>query len=98
MFVAKSMVYWSTTDMPGIPPKPGLGTQVTLDSKQLLSNTAYTVTTTSYALLAYMQSSQSSDDMDSIQQFLQQQRMNIGGWTSTYVCSTLSLHYECNLH
>ncbi|XP_067945402.1 CD109 antigen-like [Watersipora subatra] len=77
-------LYWSTEDMPVAEVTPDLGTQIKLDSKQIHRLTAYSVTTTSYALLSYLKSSQSEKDINNIQKYLQSQRMNIGGWASTY--------------
>ena len=79
------MDYWSNMEIPAIQTTIGLDTQLRLLSKQILNVTGYTVSTTGYALYAFILNNEPELDIDRIQKFLQEQRMYIGGWTSSWV-------------
>ena len=83
------MDYWSTMEIPAIQTTIGLDTQLRLLSKQILNVTGYTVSTTGYALYAFILNNEPELDIDRIQKFLQEQRMYIGGWTSSWVSAII---------
>ena len=86
------VLYWSTMDIPPIPRTTySQDTVLRQLSKQIHNVTGYTVSATSYALLTYQLTGQSTDDTNSIQTFLQSQRMNIGGWSSSFVSFVLPI-------
>ena len=84
------MTYWSSVDIPGIELEENkLDTILRILPKQLSSVGAYTVTATSYALLAYMEKRATEAELDSIQRFLQEQHINVGGFYSSQVIHLL---------
>ena len=84
------MTYWSSVDIPGIELEENkLDTILRILPKQLSSEGAYTVTATSYALLAYMEKRATEAELDSIQRFLQEQHINVGGFYSSQVIHLL---------
>lgn len=84
------MVYWSSEEVPAIARTTRTqDTTERLQPKSTGSNTAYAVAATSYALLAYMQNVNKGEEkelLDPIQQFLQEQHMWVGGFSSSQVC------------
>lgn len=86
--LVNGMTYWSTDKIPAINIQPSyLDTNVRIMPKKGSSVGAYTVTATSYALMAYLESGQPEDDLDSIQKFLQEQHLSVGGFYSSHVCT-----------
>lgn len=85
------MMYWSNSNVPAIEKETGTDTQVRLLSKQLMNNTAYTVSTTSYALLTHLLQNYPVSDINRIQKFLQQLRDTPGGMSGCLVRNQCSL-------
>lgn len=84
------MMYWSTAEIPAIALQPTrLDTQLKLMPKKISSVGAYTVTATAYALLAFLENWEREEELDSIQRFLQEQHLTVGGFFSTQVGNLL---------
>lgn len=80
------MTYWSNAQIPQIElAESKLDTILRILPKQVSSVGAYTVTATSYALLAYVENRAPEVELESIQMFLQEQHINIGGFYSSQV-------------
>ena len=95
---SSGVLYWSTMDIPPIPRTTySHDTVLRQLSKQILNVTGYTVSATGYALLTYQLTGQSKDDTNRIQTFLQSQRMNIGGWSSSFVSCLLPIQNTSRL-
>ena len=85
------MTYWSTEKIPAIKKEATtLDTTLRLLPKKGSSVGAYTVTATSYALLSYLANGESDSDLDSIQKFLQEQHLSVGGFYSSHVCTVIT--------
>ncbi|XP_067945401.1 CD109 antigen-like [Watersipora subatra] len=80
----KNMHYWSTMEIPPIEMTAGLDTQLRIKTKQILNVTGYSVSATSYALHTLILNNEPKSDIEKVQKFLQEQRMYIGGWTSSW--------------
>lgn len=79
--------YWSNKKIKPIEVKSVTqDTNLRIYARKGSSVGAYAVTASSYALLAYLDNSEPMADMDSIQRFLQEQRLGIGAFYSTQVC------------
>lgn len=89
------MAYWSSHAIPPITKGPsGLDNVVSLQSKEYSNVTSYAVSSTGYALLAYLQNNAPDDDIRPIQKFLQEQHMWVGGFSSSQV--SLSVNIICS--
>ncbi|XP_067938571.1 CD109 antigen-like [Watersipora subatra] len=81
----RDMKYWSDEDIPAIERQAsGLDSTVLLMPKNRSAVGGYTVTATSYALLAFLENGESAKEMDSIQKFLQEQHLSVGGFYSSH--------------
>ncbi|XP_067941196.1 CD109 antigen-like [Watersipora subatra] len=81
----RDMTYWSIHNIPAIKREAyGLDNTVRLMPKKGSTVGGYTVTATSYALLAFLENGESAKEMDSIQKFLQEQHLSVGGFYSSH--------------
>lgn len=99
------MKYWSNEAIPAIQVS-----SITQDTTERLlpkstgAVTAYAVSATSYALLAYMQNYKKEEErdlLDPIQKFLQEQHMYVGGFASSQVrllvTIAIAANEQCNV-
>lgn len=92
-FTERDMTYWSIHNIPAIKREAyGLDNTVRLMPKKGSTVGGYTVTATSYALLAFLENGESAKEMDSIQKFLQEQHLSVGGFYSSHVGSSYQMN------
>ena len=89
IMTVKGMTYWSSEEIPAIQiSTTQQDTILRVMPKQTGAVTAYTVSATSFALLAYMENIKKGEEketLDPIQKFLQEQHMWVGGFASSQV-------------
>lgn len=86
LVASNDMTYWSSKAIKPIEiVTPSQDTNLIIRHRGGSSVGAYAVTASSYALMAYMANSEPVADLESIQRFLQEQRIGIGVFYSTQV-------------
>ena len=86
LFAAADMTYWSNVKIKPIEiMTPSQDTNLIIKHRKGSSVGAYAVTATSYAMLAYMANNEPRSDLESMQRFLQEQRLGVGAFYSTQV-------------
>lgn len=89
------MTYWSSEEIRPIKIETSSqDTKLIIRHRELSSVGAYAVTASSYAMMAYMANNEPLGDVESIQRFLQEQRIGIGAFYSTQVRASIVLGYS----